>query len=157
MKFLFKQRFFSWFDSYDIYDEAGRVACKVKGELAWGHMFRIYDANGRELGAVKQEIFSFMPRFNIYMGSECVGSICREFALFTPKYNIDFKNWRVEGDWFEWDYAIFDGSGREVASITKELWNWTDTYSVDVRNPEDALCALMLVLAIDAEKCSRDD
>ena len=157
MKFLFKQRFFSWFDSYDIYDEAGRVACKVKGELAWGHMFRIYDANGRELGAVKQEIFSFMPRFNIYMGSECVGSICREFALFTPKYNIDFKNWRVECDWFEWDYSIFDGSGREVASITKELWNWTDTYSVDVRNPEDALCALMLVLAIDAEKCSRDD
>mgnify|MGYP003290127003 FL=1 len=157
MKFLFKQRFFSWFDSYDIYDEAGRVACKVKGELAWGHMFRIYDANGRELGAVKQEIFSFMPRFNIYIGNECVGSICREFALFAPKYNIDFKNWRVEGDWFEWDYSIFDGSGREVASITKELWNWTDTYSVDVRNPEDALCALMLVLAIDAEKCSRDD
>ena len=157
MKFLFKQRFFSWFDSYDIYDEAGRVACKVKGELAWGHMFRIYDANGRELGAVKQEIFSFMPRFNIYIDNECVGSICREFALFTPKYNIDFKNWRVEGDWFEWDYSIFDGSGREVASITKELWNWTDTYSVDVRNPEDALCALMLVLAIDAEKCSRDD
>ena len=23
MKLLFKQRFFSWFDSYDIYDEAG--------------------------------------------------------------------------------------------------------------------------------------
>ena len=157
MKFLFKQRFFSWFDSYDIYDEAGRVACKVKGELAWGHMFRIYDANGRELGAVKQEIFSFMPRFNIYMGGEQVGSICREFSLFRPKYNIDFKNWHVEGDWFEWDYSIFDGSGREIASITKELWNWTDTYSIDVHNPEDALCALMLVLAIDAEKCSRED
>ena len=23
MKLLFKQRFFSWFDSYDIYDETG--------------------------------------------------------------------------------------------------------------------------------------
>ena len=157
MKFLFKQRFFSWFDSYDIYDEAGRVACKVKGELAWGHMFRIYDANDRELGAVKQEIFSFMPRFNIYMGGEQVGSICREFSLFRPKYNIDFKNWHVEGDWFEWEYSILDTSGREVASITKELWNWTDTYSIDVHNPEDALCALMLVLAIDAEKCSRNN
>ena len=156
MKFLIKQRLFSWLDSYDIYDAAGRVACKVKGELAWGHMFRIYDANGRELGAVKQEIFSFIPTFNIYMGDECVGSICREFSLFKPKYNIDFKNWHVEGDWFEWDYSIFDGSNREIASITKELWNWTDTYSIDVHNPEDALCALMLVLAIDAEKCSRD-
>ena len=25
MKLLFKQRFFSWFDSYDIYDEAGNT------------------------------------------------------------------------------------------------------------------------------------
>lgn len=27
---------------------------------------------------------------------------------------------------------------------------------IDVRQPEDALMALMVVLAIDAEKCSRD-
>ena len=32
-----------------------------------------------------------------------------------------------------------------------------DTYVIDVANPQDALCALMLVLAIDAEKCSRKD
>ena len=34
MKLLFKQRLFSWFDSYDIYDEAGNTAFVVKGELA---------------------------------------------------------------------------------------------------------------------------
>lgn len=33
----------------------------------------------------------------------------------------------------------------------------TDTYEIDVCAPQDALCALMLVLAIDAEKCSRND
>ncbi len=32
----------------------------------------------------------------------------------------------------------------------------TDTYVIDVQNPEDALDALMFVLAIDAEKCSRN-
>ena len=26
MRLLFKQRFLSWFDSYDIYDEEGRTA-----------------------------------------------------------------------------------------------------------------------------------
>ena len=30
MKLLFKQRLFSWFDSYDIYDEAGNTAFVVK-------------------------------------------------------------------------------------------------------------------------------
>ena len=29
MKLLFKQRFFSWFDSYDIYDEAGTTLFTV--------------------------------------------------------------------------------------------------------------------------------
>ena len=39
--------------------------------------------------------------------------------------------------------------------ICKELLHWTDTYSIQVDDPRDALCALMVVLAIDAEKCSR--
>ena len=64
--------------------------------------------------------------------------------------------WHVEGDVFEWDYTIENGSGSTVAVISKELFNWTDTYVIDVRDPKDALCALMLVLAIDAEKCSRN-
>ena len=37
MKLLFKQRLFSWFDSYDIYDEAGNTVYVVKGQLSWGH------------------------------------------------------------------------------------------------------------------------
>ena len=36
MKLRFRQRFFSWFDSYDIYSEAGETVYTVKGELAWG-------------------------------------------------------------------------------------------------------------------------
>lgn len=156
MKLLFKQRLFSWFDSYDVYDEAGRVVYSVKGELSWGHMFRVYDAQGRELGYIKQEVFSFMPRFYMHIGGECIGSICRKFSLFTPQYEIDYKNWHVEGDWFEWDYSIMNSSGREVATVSKQLFNFTDTYVIDVIYAEDAIYALMLVLAIDAEKCSRN-
>lgn len=157
MRLRFKQRFFSWFDSYDIYDTEGKVVYTVKGELSWGHLLRIYDANGKELGCIKQEIFTFMPKFYMYFGEECVGSICRELSFFGPKYNIDYKGWSVEGDWWEWDYSIYNSSGSHIAQISKEIFNWTDTYVIDVRDPADALCALMLVLAIDAEKCSRDN
>ena len=45
MKLLFKQRFFSWFDSYDIYNEAGYPVYTVKGQLSWGHCLKIFDAN----------------------------------------------------------------------------------------------------------------
>ena len=50
VKLLFKQRLFSWFDSYDIYDEAGNTVYVVKGQLSWGHKLVIYDAYGNEVG-----------------------------------------------------------------------------------------------------------
>ena len=155
MKLLFKQRYFSWFDSYDIYDEAGNTVFTVKGELSWGHLLRIYDANDRELGCVKEKIFQWFPTFEMYMGDQYVGNIRKEFSLFTPKFCIDYNGWQVDGDWFEWDYNIVNFNGQRVATISKSLWNWTDTYTIEVYDPKDAICALMLVLAIDAEKCSR--
>ena len=157
MKLLFKQRFFSWFDSYDIYNESGQVVYTVKGQLAWGHLLKIYDAYGNEVGAVKEKIFTFLPKFELYMNERYIGSISREFTFFKPSYNIDCNGWHVDGDWFEWDYTILNSLGQCVATVSKELWNWTDTYSIDVRDPSDAIYALMLVLAIDAEKCSRED
>ena len=157
MKLLFKQRLFSWFDSYDIYDEAGNTVFVVKGELSWGHLLRIYDANGRELGCVKQKLFTWLPTFEMYLGASYVGCIKRELTFFTPKYNIDYNGWRVTGNWFEWDYEIEDEYGQVVATVSKELWKFTDTYSIEVKNPNEAIYALMLVLAIDAEKCSRDN
>ena len=157
MKLLFKQRFFSWFDSYDIYDEAGNTVYTVKGELSWGHLLCIYDASGREVGCVKERVFTWLPKFEMYLGENYIGSINKEISFFGPKFNIDYNGWHVSGDWLEWDYNIFDTFGQDVATVSKELWNWTDTYVIDVKNPKDALCVLMLVLAIDAEKCSRND
>ncbi len=157
MKLLFKQRMFSWFDSYDIYDESGNTVFTVKGQLAWGHCFKIFDAAGNEVGEVRQRIFTFMPKFEIYRGDSYLGCISKEFTFFKPKYNIDFNGWYVEGSFMEWDYCVYSSNGNEVASVSKEIWNWTDTYSIDVNDPDDALNALMLVLAIDAEKCSRNN
>ena len=34
MKLRFRQRFFSWFDSYDIYNESGETVFAVKGALS---------------------------------------------------------------------------------------------------------------------------
>ncbi len=156
MKLLFKQRFFSWFDSYDIFDEAGNTLYTVKGELAWGHLLRIYDASGNEIGYIQEKVFAWLPKFEMYLGDHYVGSINKEFTFFRPKFNLDYQGWQIEGDWFEWEYTIEDARGQAVASVSKEVWNWTDTYVIDVCDPKDAIYALMLVLAIDAEKCSRN-
>ncbi len=156
MKLLFKQRFFSWFDSYDIYNDDGETVFTVEGQLSWGKCLKIFDKAGNFLGEVKQEIFTFLPKFEIYSGEELIGEIVKEFSLFTPRFNIDYLGWYVEGDCFGWDYSVYDSSDRLVAQISKELFNFTDTYCIDVKSIPDALHVLMLVLAIDAEKDSRD-
>lgn len=154
MQLLFKQRFFSWFDSYDIYNEAGEPVYTVEGKLSWGHRLEIYDSAGRHLGTVKQEMLTFLPRFALYLGEAYAGCIRKEFTLFRPRFQLDCNGWQVQGDLWQWEYAVTAPDGRRVMQVSKELLHWTDTYSLDIARPEDALLCLMIVLAIDAAKCS---
>lgn len=155
MKLLFQQRLFSWFDSYDIYQENGSIFCTVKGQLSWGHCLKLFHPAGQEIGTVKERILTLLPRFELYEGDRYCGCIRKEFTWFRPRYHIECNDWQVEGDFLEWDYQVYTHDGSLVATIRKELFHWTDTYSLSITRPEDALVVLMLVLAIDAEKCSR--
>ena len=56
MKLLFKQRIFSWLDSYDIYDEKGETVYTVKGQLSFGHKLFIYNKYDEHIGTIKEEI-----------------------------------------------------------------------------------------------------
>lgn len=97
MKLLFRQRAFSWFDSYDIYDENENTVYVVKGQLSWGHCLKIYDPEEQqELGTVKEEILTWLPKFELYEGETCIGTLKKELTFFKPKYNIDFNGWHVE-------------------------------------------------------------
>ena len=156
MKMLFKQRLFSWFDSYDIYDEAGGVLFTVEGKFSWGHCLHILDAHGQHIGTVQERVLTFLPQFELTAYGEYLGCLKKEFTLFTPRFTFDCSDWEIEGSWTEWDYAITSPCQGLVAVIGKELFQWTDTYVIDVEDPGNALCALMVVLAIDAEKCRRN-
>ena len=79
--------------------------------------------------------------------------VIREGQIVSIDVGVDYNGWQVDGNWFEWDYNILDQRGQCIATVNKELFNWTDTYVIDVKDPANALCVLMVVLAIDAEKC----
>lgn len=103
MKLYFKQRFFSWFDSYDIYYEGGDVAYTVEGKLSWGHCLHILDPYGQHIATVKQQVLTFLPKFDLYVGERCIGTIRKEFTFFHPSFTMDFCGWTVEGSFMEWD------------------------------------------------------
>jgi uncharacterized protein YxjI len=156
MKLLFRQRIFSWFDSYDIYDEEGHTVFVVKGQLAWGHCLKICNAFGQELGMVREKIITLLPRFDLYEGGRRIGRVKKDLTLLSPSFTLDFNGWKAKGNFVEWDYTIKDRDGNRIATISKELLRLTDTYVLDIPNPANALYVLMFALAMDAEKCSRD-
>ena len=158
MKLLIKQRVFSWTDSYDVYDETGIPKYYVKAEFfSFGHQIHIYDKRtGEELGSVHQKLFTLLPTFELVMGGRTVGVIRKRFTLFRQSYEVDYRGWEVDGDFMGWDYRVMQGN-LEIMSISKELFNWGDTYGLYYQNPANEFPGLLLVIAIDAANCSHND
>ena len=105
MKLLLRQRFFSWFDSYDIYDEAGNTVYVVKGEFSMGHRLQIYAPVGTPLGRIQERVLTFLPKFELYAGEQYIGELRKEFSLFRPRFRLDCFGWQIEGNFIEWDYT----------------------------------------------------
>ncbi len=156
MKLLFKQRVFSLLDRMDIFDEDDNVVYTVKSKLALGKKLEVYDANDEQVALLKQKVMSFKPTFEIIFGEQSFGAVVKEFTLMKPVYTLKSMGWRVEGSFWEYNYSITDSNDDVVANIEKII-NFSDTYAIDVVNDEDALLALMVVIAIDAEKDNRSD
>ena len=152
-KLLIKQKVFAIRDKYNVYDEMENPKYFVKGELfRLSHHIHIYDREGGvELGYIQEKLFKLMREFEISINGVPMGIIKKQFALFRPKYNIDYKGWRLEGNFLQWNYSIYEGS-RLVVKIDRKLFRWGDTYVLDVANPEDELPALMIAIAMDAAR-----
>lgn len=153
MKLLIKQRIFSWSDTYDIYDEQGRVRYFVKAEVfSLGHQIHVYDANRNEMAVIHEKLFTLLPAFEIEIDGRIVGRIQKKFTLFHPQYEVNYNGWHVEGDFLSWNYNVYSGCS-SVMHISKELLHWGDTYTIDIANSVDELQGVLLVIAIDAANC----
>ena len=161
MELHIRQRIFSWGDSYDVYDDTGEARYEVRSAFfSLGHQIHVYDKRADEghdeVGSIRQKLFTLMPTFEIEIGGRIIGTVRKKFTLLRQHYEVDYRSWDVEGDFLGWDYKVVQ-SDREVLSITKEVWNWSDTYTLRFRNPADEIPGLLLVLAIDAANCSHND
>lgn len=155
MELCIKQRVFSWTDTYDVYDEAGRPRYFVKAEfLTLGHQIHVYDKqSGAEVGSIHQRLLTFLPAFDIVINGQVQGTVRKQFTLFSPHYQVDYRGWEVQGDFLGWDYCVTQGN-LTVMSISKALLTWGDTYRLRYNNPAFELPGLLLVIAIDAANCS---
>lgn len=157
-RLLIRQKVFSWTDTYNVYDGEGNPKYYVKADLfSIGHRIRVFDhEGGKELGMIQEKVLRLLKEYEIFINGYSQGTIKQQISLFHPKYNIDYKGWRLEGDFPEWNYDVYDRS-RCVLHITKELFRWGDTYVLQIGEDADELPALMVAIAMDAAKCGSDN
>ena len=156
-RLLIKQKVFSWTDSYEVYDSNDYPKYDVKADFfSIGHRIRVYEkGTGREVGLIQEKVLRLFKEYDIYVNGSYQGIVKQQFSLLRPKYNIDYKGWKLSGDIFEWNYDIYEYS-RLVVHISKELFHWGDTYVLEIEDARDELLALMVAIAMDAAKCSEE-
>jgi len=148
MKLYIKQKVFSWRDRFSVWDESQYDRWYAQGEIfTLGRKLHVYGANGVEVAFIRQKILSFLPRYFIEInGIEY--EFVRELSFLRPKYSIRNLDWKVDGNFWEHNYAVTDTHG-DVMRISKAWLSWGDFYELDIIDDRNELLCLCVALAID--------
>lgn len=151
MRYIVRQRIFSFGDSFNITDEFERPIFQVQGKVfALGNKLNIYDMAGNHLIYIEQKLFKFLPEYYIYRGDAQVAKIKKQLTFFKSKFDIEsvYGRFEMDGDIFSYNFNIYK-DGRQVASVSKKFISFSDTYSVDIVEGESHEFILALVIVID--------
>ena len=116
--------------------------------FTFGKKLHVYDRSGREVAFIKQEVWSFLPRYYVFCGDRQIAEIKKEFTFLFPRYTIEGLGWEIDGSFMAHDYQITKRD-RKIVTISKEWMTWGDSYELDIADPADELVALAVVIAID--------
>lgn len=149
-----KQKLWAWGDDFTIKDEQGRDCFLVDGEaFSFGKKLSFQDLQGRELAYIQQRILAWAPTYEIWYGGEHFATVKKElFTFFRTRFLIDVPgpdDLEAEGDFLSWEYT-FTRHGVAVARTSKEFFNWTDAYGIDIVEGEDDVLILAAAVVIDA-------
>ena len=153
MRYVMKQKWLSWSDSFVIEDEHGHQAFTVQGAIfSWGNQFTITDAAGSEVAEVKQIVLSWGQNYEIYRGGVLAARVSKDwFTPFKARFSIDVPgpdDLEAEGDFFDFEYEFRRGS-QTIARVSKKWFSWTDTYGVEILPGADPLLILASMVVID--------
>ena len=152
MQYMMKQKIWSLGDDFNIKDANGDAVYIVDGKaFSFGDKLSFQDIAGNELAYISQKLLSFKTCYEIYNNGELFAEVKKEFTFFKDKYTVDIpgpNDYEVKGDFFDHEYSFYR-KGREVASVSKSYFSWSDTYGVEIVDGEDDITVLATAVVID--------
>lgn len=153
MRYVMKQKLWSFVDAFDVKNDLGEAVARIEGKyLSWGHQLRFLDVLGNELAQIKQVVMSWGPTYEIHRGGYLAAVVKKELFTFAScKFTVDVPgpdDLRAEGDLLDHEY-FFTRGDRTVAHVSKQWYTWSDTYGVELMPDEDAVLILASAVVID--------
>ena len=153
MRYLMRQRFWSWGDDFTIQDEAGRDVFYVDGKVfSLGDQLSFQDMEGNELAFIRQKLLAWGPTYEIYRQGELRAVVKKAlFTLFQCRFSVDVPgpdDLEVTGDLFDHEYRFARGDAT-AATVSKRWFSWTDSYGVEITEGEDDILILASAVVID--------
>jgi uncharacterized protein YxjI len=153
MRYVMKQKLFSWGDDFMIKDENGRDAFFVDGKaFSFGDQLSFQDMAGKELAFIKQKLLAWGPTYEIYREGQLYAIVKKElFTFFKCRFTVDVPgpdDLEAKGDFMDHEYAFTRG-GLTVAEVSKQWFSWTDTYGVEIAEGEDDVLIIASTVVID--------
>lgn len=153
MRYVMKQKLFSWGDDFHIRNEAGEDVYFVDGRaFSIGEKLSFQDLRGNELAFIRQKLLSFGPAYEITRDGRLLAVVKKRlFTLFRCKFTVDVPgpdDLEAQGSFLDMEYS-FERGGKRVAEVSKRWFSWRDTYGVDIADTEDQVLILSATVVID--------
>lgn len=150
LRFIVRQKIFSFGDSFNITDKNGTPHYRVQGKfISIGKKLDLYDMGDKHLVHIKQEIFRLLPEYYLYENDEVTARVKKQFTFLKSKIDIEsiYGDFTIDGSVFSYNFTVRK-DGKVVAEVSKEFLTFSDTYGVEVYD-ENVDFILALVIVID--------
>jgi uncharacterized protein YxjI len=153
MRYLMKQKLFSWGDDFTIRDDQGQDVFFVDGKVfSIGNKLSFQDMNGNELAFISQKLLAWGPTYEIYRDGQLAAIVKKSlFTVLHCTFTVDVPgpdDLQAKGDFLDHEYSVTRGEST-VATISKRWFSWTDTYGVEIADGQDDVLILAATVVID--------
>jgi uncharacterized protein YxjI len=150
---MMRQKLFAWGDDFIIQDESGSDVFFVDGKVfTLGNQLSFQDMHGNELAYIRQKLLAWGPTYEIHSQGKLRAVVKKAlFTLVNCRFSVDVPgpdDLEAVGNFTDHEYQ-FERHGRQVATVSKRWFAWTDTYGVDIAEKEDDVLILAATVVID--------
>jgi uncharacterized protein YxjI len=158
VRFHLKERAWTLTEDFIIRDDGGNAVLEVRGAFFHiGDDLRMYDRQSRqEVARIRQQLISITPSYAIYRNGQHWAEVHEQLIqLFGERFKVTGENgmvFHIDGDLWNWNFAITDNNGNLMARVGREFSIFRDSYAVDVAQGVDVPFVVSLALVLEMVK-----